>query len=373
MRILHVTDWYLPRLGGIELHVSDLAHHQRRRGDDVVVLTSTGSPRAVFDDTDNAGVPVHRVNGLGRMTGVDLESFDLVHAHVSAVSPLASTVAVAATRAGVPAVVTVHSLWSGLGPLPTAAVVVFGLRRAQVTWTAVSEVAAGLVRRSLPGGTRVLVVPNAVDVVPRPSSAPSVAGGAVTIASVLRLARRKRPMALVRMFADARRATTTGIRLVLVGDGPQRAALERLVRRRGLADAVEITGRLDREGVRRALACADLYVAPASRESFGLAALEARSVGLPVIARAGSGVGAFVEQGLNGLLSPTDAAMTRDIVRLVGNAEQRTRISEHNRLTPSAMTWTQSMARHDEAYHAAALEAGGPALASHGHFGTANA
>ena len=40
MRIAHVTDFYLPRLGGIELHVSDLSDRQRAAGHEVEVLTS---------------------------------------------------------------------------------------------------------------------------------------------------------------------------------------------------------------------------------------------------------------------------------------------------------------------------------------------
>ena len=46
MRILHVTDAYLPRLGGIEMHVHDLAQAQAAAGDDVDIITMT---RWVFD------------------------------------------------------------------------------------------------------------------------------------------------------------------------------------------------------------------------------------------------------------------------------------------------------------------------------------
>ena len=49
VRILHVTDGYLPRLGGIELHVRDLAHHQRRAGIDAMVVTRTTAAADVPD------------------------------------------------------------------------------------------------------------------------------------------------------------------------------------------------------------------------------------------------------------------------------------------------------------------------------------
>ena len=40
-RVLHVTDYYLPRLGGIEMHVSDLVAHQRLSGVEASVATTT--------------------------------------------------------------------------------------------------------------------------------------------------------------------------------------------------------------------------------------------------------------------------------------------------------------------------------------------
>ena len=357
MHILHVTDWYLPRLGGIELHVCDLARRQRLRGDDVVVMTSLQSGSPDEESADSAGVEVHRVDSSLLVPGIDLRWFDVVHVHVSAVSPLASTLAVAAAKAGVPTVVTVHSLWSGLGPLPSWSTRAFGLRSANATWTAVSGAAATLVGRCLPPGTPVRVLCNAADVPPRVSSI-SQSGDLVTIASTMRLVRRKRPLALVRMFAAAHKAAHTDMRLVIVGDGTQRAAVQRLIRRSRLADVVTITGRLDREAVCGELSAADLYVAPTPRESFGLAALEARSIGLPVIARAGSGVEEFVTSGVNGLLMPTDEAMIRAIVRLADDVDLRLRMAEHNRRTPAGMTWLDSLLRHDEAYQDAAVRAG---------------
>ncbi len=358
MRIAHVSDWFLPHLGGIELHVADLASRQRERGDEVCVLTTTPADSDGDTSSTEAGdVPVRRVRALAQVHGSDLSDFDVVHAHVSAVSPLASTVAASASRAGIPSIVTVHSMWTGLGPLPRAATTVFGLRSSEVVWTAVSEVAAELVRRSLPRHTAVRVLPNAVDVGPRSGPPAPAPDGAVTLVSTMRLARRKRPLPLVRMLDGLRRAAATPVRLVLVGDGPQRGLIEDHVRRHRLDDQVEVTGRLDRDDVLTTLAAADVYVAPTPRESFGLAALEARCVGLPVVARAGSGVVQFVSHGVNGLLARTDAEMVNDLAQLVDDLDLRGRMAEHNRTTPPGMTWAESLSRHDDVYAFAASAA----------------
>ena len=91
MRIALVSDCYLPRLGGIELQVHDLAGQLIRAGHPVTVFTVTDGPPAAGD------VPVVRLPALGGVplpAATDrlrraLDKFDVVHAHTSLVSPLA--------------------------------------------------------------------------------------------------------------------------------------------------------------------------------------------------------------------------------------------------------------------------------------------
>jgi glycosyltransferase involved in cell wall biosynthesis len=355
MRIAHVSDVYLPALGGIELHVADLAQRQAQRGDDVVVVTFEARSRDErYALQTHRGSTVRRVRSLTAGVAIDLRAFDVVHAHVSAVSPLACTLASSASRQGVPTLTTVHSLWRGLGPLPAASAAAFGLRSAPVAWTAVSGVAAESVRRWLPADRRVAVLPNAVDVTPRLATPLREAGEPVEVVSTMRLARLKRPLPLVRMVRQLRRTTSTPFRLTLIGDGRQRRAVEAAVRGYGLADGVRLTGRLDRASVLQALAGSDIYVAPAPLESFGLAALEARCVGLPVLARYASGVGDFVTHGIGGYLARSDADMVRLLATLVDDADTRRRMAEHNRTTASELTWDMGLVRTDEAYEQAA-------------------
>jgi glycosyltransferase involved in cell wall biosynthesis len=359
VRIAHVSDVYLPALGGIELHVADLAQRQAERGDEVTVLTFTAMSEDRVEVVDpGADVRVLRLPSLTAAVRLDLSRFDVIHAHVSAVSPLASTLASHASRRGMPTLVTLHSLWTGLGPLPAASAAAFGLRTAPVTWTAVSGVAADIVRRWLPRDTRVDVLPNAADVAPRAYTPIRAAGNPVRLVSTMRLARLKRPLPLLRMFSRLLRVTSTPVDLTLIGDGTKRAAVQRAVRRGGLTSAVRLTGRLDSSSVLRTLAASDIYVAPAPLESFGLAALEARSVGLPVVAIAGSGVGEFVTHGRNGYLAGSDTDMVRLIARLVDDPGLRSRMAELNRTTTSEMNWAASMIRTDAAYARAAAMAG---------------
>ena len=102
------------------------------------------------------------------------------------------------------------------------------------------------------------------------------------------------------------------------------------------------------------LRASDLYVAPSILESFGLAALEARCAGLPVVGHAVSGMADFIRPGIEGFLCDSDDAMVAALRRLVEDDDLRQSISEHNRTVPTEMTWTNALVRHDRVYTEAA-------------------
>ena len=348
MRILHVTDHYPPVVGGIEAHVAGLARRQALRGDTVTVLTSTPRTAEGRTSVDEGPVEVIRVRSVLEGLRLDLGRFDVVHAHVSVVAPFTAPVVGVFARRGAATVVTVHSLWSGMGPFPMLAAAVAGLRSAPVVWTAVSRVAAYDVSRRVPRPASVHVIANAVDAPPRPETpAPD---GTVRLVSTMRIAGRKRPLELLRIFDDLRRDAEVPVSLTLVGDGPLRSRVERLARRLGMADQVQVTGHVEPARVLELLARSDLYVAPAVLESFGLAALEARGVGLPVVGRTGTGLSDFIRDGVEGILCADDDDMVAALGVLVHDADLRRHVSEHNRTVPHELTWSRSLRRHDSVY-----------------------
>lgn len=90
--------------------------------------------------------------------------------------------------------------------------------------------------------------------------------------------------------------------LVLIGDGPDRAAAEEQVRALGLKDRVAFLG--ERDAFADVLAACDVFLLPSELESFGLAALEALSCGVPVVASDIGGIPELVEHQVTGLLAP---------------------------------------------------------------------
>ena len=362
LRIAHVTDCYLPRLGGIEWQVHDLAERQRAQGHEVEIVTSV--PGAHEPD----GLLVHRPDGGGRDGAIRYvtsprgrnvvlsRGYDVVHAHVSTFSPLATLTARAASRAGIPTLVTVHSMWSYATPLFRASERLAGWGRWPVAWSAVSGVVADTLRPLLAPGAPVAVLPNAIDrehwLIEPARRDPSQ----LTVVSTMRFAPRKRPLAMLRVLRAVRAALPGDVRLraVLIGDGPQRARTERYVRRHDMRDWVEMPGRWSRDRIREEFAHADLYVAPAELESFGIAALEARSAGLPVVGRTGTGLSEFVAHGREGLLVASDADMVDAVLGLATESSVREAIARHNRSHAPSITWESVLQTAEHLYDVAA-------------------
>ncbi|MEV4376863.1 glycosyltransferase family 4 protein [Streptosporangium sp. NPDC049644] len=369
MRILHISDCYLPRLGGIEVQVADLIRMQREAGHHVEVATATPGEPLPGVHRIVAGLPfdlpVHPF-GVGHLLRLlKARRPEVVHVHTGAVSPFAWMGVRAATRAGLPLVVTVHSMWDPVTrALYRGLRLLFGWHRWGLVGTAVSEAAALPIRAVAGPGVPVHVVSNGLDVsgwrAVSPAvdsvSADSVRSDPVHVVAVGRLAPRKQPVRLLRLLREARALVPreTPMRATIVGDGPARSRMERYLRANGMTGWVSLPGRYSRDQIRELLAATDVFVAPAPRESFGLAALEARSAGVPVVARAQSGVADFVRQGKEGLLGRSFDDLVASVARLVRDHELRRAIAANNRETePVGSSWPTVLEGFERCYEQA--------------------
>ena len=101
-------------------------------------------------------------------------------------------------------------------------------------------------------------------------------------------------------------ALLPGATLLIAGEGPERAALEALVRKLGIADRVRLPGWCDDSGA--LFASADLLVCPSRHEPLGNVVIEAFSARLPVIAAAARGPVELISSGVDGILVPIEDA-----------------------------------------------------------------
>jgi glycosyltransferase involved in cell wall biosynthesis len=360
VRVALACDWFLPRVGGIELHLRDLALALRATGVDARIVTTTRG-ESIVD-----GVPVHRVQtplipgaGVAYLPGmvseigrlIRREAFDVVHAHASVVSPVAFAGAVAARRAGLASLVTFHSMLYRSSFLLGASEALFSWSERGVVLSAVSSVVASQVARWIPGAS-VGVLPNGLDTSFWRAAGGAPPSGEIVFASAIRLSRKKRPLRLVRAFADAVRfvAGNPAMLLVVAGSGPEAGPMRRLADELGVGDRVELPGHLSRAALRELYARSHAFVLPSERESFGIAALEARAAGLPVIAMLASGVRDFVRQGVDGLLARDEPELSRHISRLALDAPFREYVRHRNSASAPPYDWRDVCAMHLEFY-----------------------
>jgi glycosyltransferase involved in cell wall biosynthesis len=364
VRVALVCDWFLPRQGGIELHLRDLALALRAADIDARIVTTTRGEEIVD------GIPVYRIrtplapgSGVAYTPGalrrverlVKGEGFDVVHAHASVVSPVAIAGAIAARRAGLPSVLTFHSMLHRASFFLGASESLFGWTSRGVVLTAVSSVVAEQAARWIPNAS-VGVLPNGVDVGFWRGTRTPESDGAIVFVSAMRLSRKKRPLRLIHAFASAVRfvAGAPAMRLIVAGAGPEMEPMRRLARELGVADRVELAGQLSRPELKTLYGRAHGFVLPSERESFGLAALEARAAGLPVIAMQASGVRDFIRQGVEGLLARDETELARHLSRLALDTPFREYVRHRNAMIAPQYDWSDVRALHLAMYaHAA--------------------
>jgi len=380
-----LSDCYLPRLGGIEVQVHDLAARLIGRGHEVVVFTATpgnrGERGGFVDQVD--GVVVHRlalrlpfelpVNPLAPgllRSRLSAGGFDVAHVHMGVLSPFAVDSARVTTELGLPTAMTWHCMLGRFEPVFRAAGYVRRWARRGVVMSAVSAVAAEPLQRVVGSAGLVNVLSNGIDVARWAVSAEQApareAGHSVRVVSAMRLATRKRPLPLLHVMARVRALVPaqTRIRLEILGDGPDRGRLERFIAAHDMGSWVRLPGRVTREELRDRYAASDIFVAPAPLESFGIAALEARTVGLPVVGRRGSGVQEFVKDGLNGYLATDDEAMARSLAALVVDDGLRESMTAYNRSTQPEQSWGRILDGAEAEYRRAIAEAGAARVAA---------
>ncbi len=182
---------------------------------------------------------------------------------------------------------------------------------------------------ALAGSHRTLVIPLGIEVLTTPSAdAPS----GFTVCTVTRLIARKRVDHLIRAIARLA-GERPDVRLVVVGDGPERGALERLVHVLGVQRLVEFAGALDARSAQERIARASVMALPSVRESLGAVYLEAMALGVPSLGTRGEGIDEHIDHGVSGILVPPgdEPALLAELRALADDPDRARRIGEAGR------------------------------------------
>jgi len=178
--------------------------------------------------------------------------------------------------------------------------------------------------------------------------------GSLAVGYVGRLAPEKQVSRLAEV------AAVPGTRLVVVGDGPSRASLERQ-----LPGAV-FTGMLRGQELAHVFASLDVFVHTGESETYCQTVQEAQASGVPVVAPAAGGPLDLVDHGRTGLLyDPADPGSLRDTVaRLVADVELRRGLATAGLAVVGERTWSSVVDELIDVHYAAVSLAGRPALAA---------
>lgn len=166
-----------------------------------------------------------------------------------------------------------------------------------------------------------------------------VGEGEVVVAFIGRLVREKR-LDTVAQVLERLRAAGVPHRALIVGEGPDRAMLERA------APEAIFTGFLGGEDLARAYASSDIFLFPSDTESFGNVTLEAMASGLPAVCVDATGSRSLVVEGSTGYLAPPgDAeACFRFLATLARDPALRSRMGAAARARSLEFSWEESMA-----------------------------
>jgi glycosyltransferase involved in cell wall biosynthesis len=294
MRIALVTPLYAPFAGGVEQHVAMLAREMASRGHTVEILTTDPVGKLpAYEAGEQISIRRFRSYGRGafrfaprlsRWLARGASRYDVLHAH-SYHQPLIVQAALVARRT--PLVLTAH--YHGVGHTPMARMMHWPYRPLG-RWAlhqarrivCVSDVERTRLVRDF-GQLPIVSIPNGVDV-DALLATPAEHGQPVAtrVLTVGRLEPYKQPMRILQCVPYLPSSCTVSF----VGDGALRASLAHTAEQLGVADRVQVHGRLVDDAVRREYRSADVFVTLSLQEAFGLTLLEATVAGASVVASA---------------------------------------------------------------------------------------
>jgi glycosyltransferase involved in cell wall biosynthesis len=123
------------------------------------------------------------------------------------------------------------------------------------------------------------------------------------------------------------------LKLMIIGDGPDKDKLERLANDLGTKKNIIFTGYLFKEKLAKVLGANDIFITASKSENMPLSVLEAMAVGLPVIAVKEKGLAEIIKDGLNGFFAKTDDPenLAQKTLTLLSDTERLKKFSEASR------------------------------------------
>lgn len=379
MRILFCNYEYPPLGGGGGVVMAALARHLARRHEVTVLTSRAGDLRAEERD---GGVRVLRVpvffrkelavanfpsmaaylpTGFLRGLRFGRNEFDVINTHfVVPTGPLGHALA---RWQGIPNVLSVHG-GDLFDPSKGSSPHLHAPLRTAVRWMLrAADDVVGQSRDTVRHVTDLYGVRRPVELIPLgidrppPTSTASrqdlgLPGDAFVMITIGRMVARKATTQLIDMFAAS---NIPNAHLVIVGDGPDAAAVDKRATELGVRNRVHMLGQVSEAEKFAALSVSDAFVTASQHEGFGLVFLEAMAFGLPVLCYDRGGQTDFLVTGETGHVVKLNdqEAFVLALIELHRDREARERYGQHNRQLVENYFIDTCAARYEEIFSAA--------------------
>jgi phosphatidylinositol glycan class A protein len=374
LSVLLICDFFYPRIGGVEVHIFQLAcallrlgcrvsvlahHHKDRQG-----LRIMGNGIKVYFNQlismhDDTSYPI--LYGCQKVMReiVIKDEIDIVHLH-QGTSVTSLECLLHARTLGLRTVYTDHSLF-GFGDLAEVNInkVLRSVFADLDQSISVSNIARdNLVLRSMLNPTKSNVIPNGVDFTkfkPDPELQKKKNSNEITIISVSRQAYRKGTDLLIEIIPEVCKLFPN-VKFVIGGDGPKKPLLENMIETSNLKDRVILTGALRHNKVRDIMIKGNIYLNTSLTESFCIAIVEAASTGLYTIATDVGGVGEVLPDNMVKLVNADKDSIIKGIkesIEMYENIKNNT--NEFNAVLKDAYNWDKVAHKTVQVYNKAML------------------
>ncbi|ACJ15902.1 glycosyltransferase [Thermococcus onnurineus NA1] len=369
LKIAIASDWFFPKIGGIETHMDELARNLLKAGHEPYVIThdyrhlrpyGDDFPYPVRRFPASIYVKSHHISvGLGQLWKINEfykeVGFDITHVH-SIYSPFSIAVAnLSRGIRGVPVVATNHSFYGNprIGPI-LGPMLRYHLRRID-SFIAVSTPVANDTKHLLENklnGRPVVVVPNGIDVEkwrpPEPEEREKARkalglSDEIVLFYIGRMTERKQAHRLPFVISSAIKLSGIDkrmIRLIAVGNGVMRPKLEENLKVTGLAERTTLFDFMPREKVMEFYWAADIVLMPGMLEAFPMVGLEASATGRTIVGRNESGLSDLIVDGVTGFLGNSEEELSRKLAQVLTNEDLIERMgTEARRRAEKEFSW----------------------------------
>ncbi|MFK3936469.1 glycosyltransferase family 4 protein [Alkalihalobacillus sp. NPDC078783] len=351
MRIALFTDTYHPQINGVATSIMVLEKYLQQRGHDVYVFTSSDSHADLLEENGKVFrfpslgalfVPERRlaVAGLSRASHlIEKLEIDLIHTHTEFSMGVMGKML--AKKYHLPCIHTYHTMYKDYlhyiakGKLiPPSLVGILSRLYCKKTYAVIApteKVKKQLEQYNIRGSIR--TIPTGIDfgtfkrdfkraeIIHLLKEKLQLQSTDTVLLSVGRIAQEKNMRALIESL-PALLLKQPSIKLVMVGDGPEKKELMQLTKKLGLTEYVRFTGAIPWSDIPAYYQMADLFLSASTSETQGLTYIEAMASGLPVVAKKDPSIEELLIDQKTGFLFQEDHELAETLIHILNQPEQ---------------------------------------------------